>query len=394
MTSFEEALAAVARAARPLEAEDVAPADALGRVLAADLVAREDLPPFDNSAMDGYAVRAADLRGAGPAAPRALKALERVPAGAPAGQAVVPGATVPVMTGAPIPAGADAVVMRERTRRENGTVEFLVEPEEGDHIRGAGEDVRRGAPLLAAGAQLRAYEVALLCAQGFEAVSVVRRPRAAVIPTGDELGAVLHDSNGPAVAALLGRWGAAARALPPVRDEEGALRAAFSQALDGADVLVVTGGVSAGDFDLTKPVLESLGLKTVFHKVTMKPGKPLLFGMLGRALVFGLPGNPVAALLCAEEFVRPALEGLQGRRSVPPSYHLRGTLTAPYPGAAGRRQYVFCDCRREGGGFLLTPIRPQGSAMLGMACRARALAVAPAGGHLAAGQELDFRWLK
>lgn len=394
MISFEEALAAVVAAARPLPAEDVIPAAALGRVLAADLLARADLPAFDNSAMDGYAVRAADLRGAGPRVPRALKVLARVAAGGVAAQAVLPGTAVPVMTGAPIPPGADAVVMRERARRENGTVEFQVESEEGDHIREAGEDVRRGAPLLTAGVQLRAYEVALLCAQGFGSVPVVRRPRAAVLPTGDELGTVLHDSNGPAIAALLGRWGAEARALPPAKDEEATLRAAFSQALDGADVLVVTGGVSAGDFDLTKPVLESLGLKTTFHKVAMKPGKPLLFGMLGRVLVFGLPGNPVAALLCAEEFVRPALEGLQGRRSVPPSYHLRGTLTAPYPGAKDRRQYLYCECRRQDGRFWLTPIRPQGSAMLGMACRAQALAVAPAGGRLDAGEEIDFRWLK
>ncbi|TPW20081.1 MAG: molybdopterin molybdotransferase [Elusimicrobia bacterium] len=284
--------------------------------------------------------------------------------------------------------------MKERSRRENGVVELLLEPECGDHIRRAGEDVRRGAPLLAAGATLRAYEVALLCAQGFPSVSVVRRPRAAVLPTGDELGTVLRDSNGPSISALLGRWGAASRALPPARDEEGALRRALEGALAGADLLVVTGGVSAGDFDLTRPVLESLGMKVVFHKVAMKPGKPLLFGTLGKALVFGLPGNPVAALLCAEEFVRPALEGLQGRRSAPPSYHLRGTLTDPYPGAQGRRQYLFCECRREGGRFLLTPIRPQGSAMLGMACRAQALAVAPEGGRLGAGRELDFRWLK
>jgi molybdopterin molybdotransferase len=394
VTSFEEALAAVVQAARALDAEDVAPADALGRVLAADLSARDDMPPFDNSAMDGYAVRAADLRGAGPGQPVVLRSLARVAAGERALQTVTPGTAVPVMTGAPLPTGADAVVMRECCRASEGAVEVLIEPEDGDHVRRSGEDVRRGQPLLAGGAVLRAYEVALLAAQGIDAVSVVRRPRAAVVPTGDELGGVVRDSNGPALAALLGRWGASARAFPPAADEPGELRRAFAEALQEADVLVVTGGVSAGDFDLTRPVLEALGLRVVFHKVAMKPGKPALFGVLGKTLVFGLPGNPVAALLCAEEFVRPALEGLQGRRSVPPSYHLRGTLTAPYPGAKGRRQYVFCECRRQDGRFWLTPIRPQGSAMLGMACRAAALAVAPAGGRLDAGEELDFRWLK
>ncbi len=315
-------------------------------------------------------------------------------AGARPSETVTQGTAVPIMTGAPLPPGADAVVMKERTSRRNGTVEILAAPEPGDHIRRAGEDVRRGAPLLAAGATLRAYEVALLCAQGFQTVRVVRRPRAAVLPTGDELGASLRDSNGPALAALLGRWGSAARAFTPARDSGPELDASLTEALSGADLLVVTGGVSAGDFDLTRPALEALGLKTVFHKVAMKPGKPLLFGTLGRTLVFGLPGNPVAALLCAEEFVRPALEGLQGRLTAPPSYHLKGELTAPYPGAKGRRQYVFCACRRENGRFLLTPIRPQGSAMLGMACRAQALAVAPEGGRMDAGRELDFRWLK
>ncbi|TBR26423.1 molybdopterin molybdenumtransferase MoeA, partial [bacterium] len=360
MTPFEEALAAVTAAARPLGAEDVLVARALGRVLAEDLSAREDLPSFDNSAMDGYAVRERDLTGASKTAPKSLRVLDTVRAGASPAQSVEPGTAVPIMTGAPLPPGADAIVMRECAQRVNGTVSVLVAPMPGEHVRRAGEDVRRGDPLLAAGTTLRAYEVALLCAQGFGTVRAVRRPRAAVLPTGDELGGALRDSNGPALAALLGRWGADARALPPARDEAAALGDALAAALEGTDLLVVTGGVSAGDFDLTRPALEALGVQVVFHKVAMKPGKPLLFGTLGRTLVFGLPGNPVAALLCAEEFVRPALEGLQGREGVPPSYHLRGVLTDPYPGAKGRRQYLYCSCRREDGRFLLTPIRPQG----------------------------------
>ncbi|MBI3297228.1 MAG: molybdopterin molybdotransferase MoeA [Elusimicrobia bacterium] len=394
MIPFAEAQAAVARAARPLDAEPVLPARALGRVLAEDLRAREDLPAFDNSAMDGYAVRSADLSGAGPGSPAVLRVLGRVAAGGLAEEKVRRGTAVPIMTGAPLPPGADTVVMNECARRVNGEVRVFVEACPGTHVRHAGEDVKRGAPLLSAGAALRAYEVALLCAQGFPFVRVVRRPRAAVLPTGSELGTSLRDSNGPALSGLLGRWGARVRALPAARDDAAALSRALKKALSGTDLLVVTGGVSAGDFDLTRPALESLGFSTLFHGVAIKPGKPLLFGARGRTLVFGLPGNPVAALLCAEEFVRPALEGLQGRRGGPPSYHMRGVLAEPYPGTKGRRHYVFCSCRREEGRFLLTPIRPQGAAMLGMACRAQALAVSPEGESLEAGRELEFRWLK
>ena len=179
------------------------------------------------------------------------------------------------------------------------------------------------------------------------------------------------------------------------RDEEASLRRVIEEALEISDAFVITGGVSVGEFDLTRRVLDRLGFEALFWKVAVKPGKPLLFGTLKGKPVFGLPGNPLSALICAEEFIRPALEKMSGAEGRPPSYHLRGTVVNDYPKPAGRRQYVFCRVKRKDGEFLLEVIRPQGSAMIGMASRAEAIALAPIGvSRLVPGMELDFRWMK
>jgi molybdopterin molybdotransferase len=405
----DEALNLIHARASVLGAESVPLSGAADRVLAADVRAATALPPFDNSAMDGFALRAADLRDAAPGHPVELTVLETVRAGQTARLEVKAGQAARIMTGAPLPRGADSVVMIEMTEPgAAGKVRMAAAVRERSHVRGRGEDVREGSLLLEKGALLRPYDVALLAAQGITEVPVVRLPRVAVLATGDELvdhreepgAGRIRNSNGPALLAALSRWGAVTEDLGIAPDEPGALKTTLAAALSRADVLVVTGGVSVGDFDCTKSVLAGLGLREVFWKVAIKPGKPLYFGALEAPgappkLAFGLPGNPVAALICLEEFVRPALESLQGHAPKHPSYHLSGAALGDYPKPADRRQYLFCRARQAPGGYELDILRPQGSAMLGMASRANALAIAPAGvDRVRRGDLLAFRWLK
>jgi len=407
MIAPDDALRLIFEHAPVLGAELVPLARAVDRVLAAEVRAATALPPFDNSAMDGYALRAADLRDATPKSPVELTVLETVRAGDAGRVEVRPGEAVRIMTGAPMPRGADSVVMVERTEPgAEGKVRLAAATLARSHVRARGEDVAEGSLLLEKGALLRPYDIALLAAQGLAEVSAVRLPRVAVLATGDELVDVkdplapgkIRNSNGPALLAGLSRWGATAEDLGIAPDEPEALRAVLASALERSDVLLATGGVSVGDFDCTRAVFASLGLREVFWRVAIKPGKPLYFGTLEAPgaptkLAFGLPGNPIAALVCLEEFVRPALEKLQGYAPKHPSYHLAGVALDDYPAPPDRRQYLFCRARPAPGGHELEIIRPQGSAMLGMASRANALAVAPAG-RVRRGDSLAFRWLK
>lgn len=409
MTDPAEALRLVLKSTRALGAQSVPLAQAVDRVLAADIHARGHLPAFDNAAMDGYAVRAADLAGATPQEPVELRVREVVRAGSAGRFALRSGEAARIMTGAPVPRGADSVVMQELTAPgAKGRVRISKAAESGSHIRPRGEDVRAGSLLLKAGTALRPYEIALLAAQGITRLRVMRRATVAVLATGDELvkrGARpaqgrIYDSNGPALLAALSRWDAPTADLGIVGDDPIQLHRALAGALSRADVVLVTGGVSVGDFDYTRSVIADLGVREVFWKVAIKPGKPLLFGTYGapgekRKLIFGLPGNPLASLVCLEEFVRPALEKLQGRALKHQSYHLEGTATNDYPKPKDRQQYLFCRARPGGGGYVLDIIRPQGSSMLGMATGANALAVAPVGlARVPRGMTLAFRWLK
>ena len=306
--------------------------------------------------MDGFAVRAADIKDATPQNPIELTAIETVRAGETGRIEVKPGQAVRIMTGAPLPLGADSVVMQEMTEPgARGKVLMTASTRPRSHVRARGEDVLAGSLLLDAGARLRPYDIALLAAQGITQVAAIRRPRVAVLATGDELvdyreepaAGRIRNSNGPALHAALSRWGVPAENLGIAPDEPEALKAALTSALTKADVIVVSGGVSVGDFDCTKSVFAALGIREVFWKVAIKPGKPLLFGVLetpGAApkLAFGLPGNPIAALVCLEEFVRPALETLQGYAPKHPSYHLTGTALNDYPKPEDRQQYLFC----------------------------------------------------
>ncbi len=322
MKPLEEVRAMVLAAATSLDAEPVRLEDALGRVLAGNVIAPEDVPPFRNSAMDGYAVRATDVEAAG----AVLEVVGEVAAGITSEIHVRPGQAVKIMTGAPMPEGADTVVRVEDTESESGAaqVAVAVSVAPGTSVRPAGGDVHRGQLVFSAGTRLTPMHIGVLATIGVGDPEVRRRPRVAFMSTGDELTPVtepilrpgaIRDSNRPMLHALLVEAGAENIDAGIVRDDPDALRAALNRAASEADVIVSTGGVSMGDYDVTKLVLrESSDVR--FLKVAIQPAKPFAFGSIGDALFFGLPGNPVSVLVSFETFLRPALLAMQGARHV------------------------------------------------------------------------------
>jgi molybdopterin molybdotransferase len=304
----------------PVGVERVSLFEAVGRILAETVHAPHDLPPFDNSAMDGYAVVAADTAGASEASPVRLEVSEQVTAGQLPQQAMSSGQAVRIMTGAPLPEGASGVVIQEQVRREGSTIWLTRPVKEGDHIRRRGEDIRAGQAVMSAGECLTAAHIGVLAAFHRAFVTVRRRPVVAIVATGDELIEVdeppatgkIVNSNAYALAALVRAAGAQPLVLPLVRDNVAQVEAAFAEAAATADLVVSSGGVSVGEHDLVKPALERLGLEARFWRVWMKPGKPLLFGRLRGRPCFGLPGNPVSGMVCFHLFVRPALGKMLG----------------------------------------------------------------------------------
>jgi molybdopterin molybdotransferase len=385
----EARAAVIAAAAPPFEAEPLAVADALGRVLAEDVTALTDVPPFANSAMDGYAVLA------GPAG-RELRVVDESRAGAPAARAVDEGEAIRISTGAPVPAGATSVVPIEQTSENDGAVRLEAEARPHGNIRDAGEDLRAGSRVLAAGTRLGPAELAVAVAAGRADLACARRPRVAVLATGDELvppGAELepgqiHNSNAIALAALAAHEGAEVVGATIVADDRAATEAALAGALADADVVCVSGGVSVGPHDHVKPALDALGVQGIFWGVALKPGKPTWFGTRGRRLVFGLPGNPVSAMVCFVLFVRSALRALQGTEPLPPRE--TAALAETVPRGPAREEAV--RVRLEGvpgGPPLARPTGPQGSHMLSSLLGADALAFVPPGDTpLPAGSEV------
>jgi len=297
-----------------LAGETVATVDATGRVAAAEVLAGEDVPPFANSAMDGYAVRAADTA----AAPVELRDLGTVLAGATSDVVVEPGTALRIMTGAPVPAGADAVVLVERTRTDGDvvTVEIAVEP--GTSVRGVGEDVRPGDVVVEAGAVLTPGLLGVLASVGVREVEVHRRPRVGVLSTGDELvedgplaPGQIRDSNRPTLLALVREAGFEAVDLGIVVDDEASVTAAVERAVAECDAVLTSGGVSMGDLDYVKVVLDRIG-DMRWMQIAIKPAKPFAFGLVGPVPVFGLPGNPVSSMVSFELFARPALRKMAG----------------------------------------------------------------------------------
>ena len=313
-----EAVRLVLENTHRLPAEDVPLVQAQGLALAEDVRARFDSPPFDNSAVDGYAVRSADASEAG----RKFRVVDEAPAGRPAKRGVGEGEAIKIFTGGVIPEGADAVVMVENTSGWGEQFELKRGASPGQNVRGSGEDVREGDVILRAGTEVGAPEIALAATQGYGALPVYRRPEVVVLSTGTELvepgerelePGEIYDSNSFAVIAQAHEIGARARRITAASDDAGVLRDAVREALETADVVVTSGGVSVGEKDLVKGTMLDLGVEQVFWGVRFKPGKPLFFGVREGASVFGLPGNPVSAMVCFELFVRPALVRMMGR---------------------------------------------------------------------------------
>jgi len=376
----------------PLPAETVALDAALGRVAAQDACSAADLPPFDRSAMDGYAVRATDT-----APPRALVLTGELAAGDVAADALAPGTALGITTGAALPAGADAILRVEDARVEPGRVTPAGPVAAGLHVRYCGEDVARGDVLASGGTALGVHHLTALASAGVGAVAVHRRPVVHVLATGTELlelGAApapgrIHESNRLTLRLLAERAGAAVVVHPVVPDDAGATAAAVEAALAG-DVLTVSGGVSVGPHDHVKPALQARGVHEVFWRVRLKPGKPLWFGRHGTTLVFGLPGNPLSTVACFLLFVGPALRRLQGEAGAAPEW-VPARLAVPARPADGRTTLLTARLAHGADGVLeATPTAGQGSHLTGaLAASDCFVAIPHDAGKLPAGARVD-----
>jgi molybdopterin molybdotransferase len=386
LLALDEATALVLERARQLPAEAVPLSAAAGRVAAEPARAVVDLPPFPSSAMDGFALRAADT-------PGELPVRERIAAGAPAGTALAPGEAMAIATGGVVPDGADSVVPLEVVVARDNLVTVPDRVAQGANVRVRGADVRAGELVVEAGTRLAARHVGALGAAGLATLSCVRRPVAAVLATGSELQrpgeplepGQVYEANGPLLAAALAAAGAEVAGVSSVADDERLHRAALERALE-ADVVVTSGGVSVGPHDLVRGVAAELGVEELFWRVAVKPGKPVSFGVRGRTLVFGLPGNPVSTLVGFELFVRPALRALEGERDPGPRFE-QGPLARAVRRNRARDELVRARRTAEG----LEPLSGQESHMIVRAAAADALVLVRRGeGDIAAGSSVPF----
>jgi molybdopterin molybdotransferase len=389
LPGIDEALDQVLARVRPAPVEEVAIAAAAGRVLAQEARAAVDLPPFDSSAMDGYAVRASDTPGRLPIGGQSA-------AGSPLGRTLHSGEAVVISTGAVVPEGADAVVPVERSERDGDVVQ-LEQVAAGAHVRPRGGDARSGETIGAAGQVLGPTQVGALAAVGLATVVCARRPRVAVLATGSELRAPgeslgpgeIYESNTTLIAAQVTSAGGEPVVLAPVADDAAATREALERGLE-SDVLITSGGVSVGPHDLVRRALQELGAVEVFWRVAVKPGKPIAFATCGESLVFGLPGNPVSSLVGFELFVRPALLALQGAARPQPAF-LPGRAAADLPRNDERDELVRARVRVEPEGVVLEPLTGQDSHMIARAFPAEALVLVPRGdGIVPAGAPVSY----
>jgi molybdopterin molybdotransferase len=386
MLSIEEALKAILDHATLLAPVTMPLDEAAGLVLAEDVVARGNVPPFANSAMDGFAVLAADIQQASEATPVRLRILEDVPAGSVATQPVRPGTTIRIMTGAPLPDGADTVVHVEITRTDGDDVLILLALKSDVNVRRAGEDMKDGEVVLTAGTVLRPGEVGVCAAAGYATVTVHPRVRVAVLTTGRELvdaGEVpgpgqIRDANAHSLRAQIAAMGAEPVVFARVPDTREAVRSALDQALTQADVVLTNGGVSVGDYDFVKDVLQQMGAELVFWRVKQKPGKPMAFWTLDSKRIVGLPGNPVSCMVCTEEYVRPLVRRMMGhallyrpvRTAILDERYAKGA-------DAGRTHFVRVRLQERDGVLHATLTGPQGSGILTSMALAVGIAVLP-----------------
>ncbi|HSC73622.1 MAG TPA: gephyrin-like molybdotransferase Glp [Gaiellaceae bacterium] len=390
LLALAEAQSRVLERVRPLEGESVPVAHAAGRVVAEDARSLVDLPPFPSSAMDGFALRAADT-------PGRLRVVARIAAGVPAPRALAAGEAMGIATGGVVPEGADSVVPIEYVVERDNEVEVGDAVGHGDNVRPRAGDVATGDVVVQGGARLHAAQIGALAAAGAAEVVCARRPRVVVLTTGTELrrpGEALgpgevYEANGVLLAAALAAAGADIEVLPSVADDDAALRRALEAGLL-ADVLVTSGGVSVGPHDLVRGLLRELEVEEVFWGVAVKPGKPVAFAVRESTLVFGLPGNPVSSLVGCELFVRPAVLALQGAAEPGPVYG-EGRLTRAVGRNAHRDEFLRARVRASDDGVVLEPVTGQESHMIVRAAGADALVYAPRGdGELAAGERVRY----
>lgn len=396
----------ILEAVLPLPGVDVALEDALGVTLAEDVVSSIDHPSWDNSAMDGFATRADDVRGASPTTPVRLRVIESVPAGGFPERSTGPGEAIRIMTGAPVPAGADGVVRLEHTRSAGeAAVDIVDDADAGRNIRRRGEDVRAGEMLFRAGRRLRPSEIGVLASIGCAEIAVHRRPRVAILATGDELvgladfddvraGRRIVNSNTWALSAAVRETGGEVLDLGIAKDDAADVEARMARAVE-ADALVTTAGASVGDHDVVKDALERMGMDLWFWRVTMRPGSPVSFGTIprpgGPALpVFGLPGNPVSALVTFEVLVRPALRRMFGRSDVF-ARTLRVRVVDEIRSTAKLTHFLRVTLEAASGGLPGARLTgAQGSGILTSVARADALLIVPLGrDRMVAGEEAD-----
>jgi molybdopterin molybdotransferase len=394
MLDFDAAQARLAARGRAPAGHETIPLDALaGRVLAEDVVAVLDLPPADNSAMDGYALRAADA-----AAPGATLPIQQRCFAGQAPEPLLPGQAIRLFTGSVIPAGANTVAMQEDCREDDGRVAFLTPPPPGRHIRRRGEDMRAGQTVLARGTRLAAGHLAVLAAQGYDRAPVFPRLKVGILTTGDELvppgqplpPAAIHNSNAPMLASLCGGLGATAPMLRHARDDAQATRRALAELNEACDLVLSVGGASVGEKDLVKPAIEALGGTLDLWRVRMKPGKPVALAELNGRPVVCLPGNPVSAFAVFTLLVSPLIRGLQGRRDVLPPVR-RGILDTARAVGGDRDDFLRIQATQGATGLpRLTPHTQQSSGALSSLAWAHGLARIPAGARLESGAEVDW----
>ena len=356
---------------------------ALGRVLTEDVVSRINNPPLDNSAMDGYALIAEDIQSATPENPVKLEMVEEIAAGYTAKGTLKPGQTMRIMTGAPIPPGADAVLMQEDTQKDGNAILCLDKADVAENIRRAGEDVKIGEGVIKKGTTLSPAHIGMLAVIGRSQIAVSQRPTVAILSTGDEIleldetpqGPQIFNSNGHMLAAQIKSAGGIPVYLGIAKDTEKDLMEKFEWALK-ADIVVSSGGVSVGDYDLVKSSLQKMGQDMLFWKVAMKPGKPLAFGRIGKTPIFGLPGNPVSSFVSFEQFVRPSLRKVLGCSDLSHKT-VQAKLTRTINKKPGRLHFLSSIVSWTDGEYTVTPAGEQGSGILKSAANANGLLIFP-----------------
>jgi molybdopterin molybdotransferase len=400
LIELDEARRLVVASAAVLEGESVELAAALQRVAAEDVIGTDPVPPFENSAMDGFAVRARDVLGAGPDAPVRLELVGESRAGGDPPNIAKPGQALAISTGAMMPEGADAVIPLEDTDADSGTVAVFVETRPGSYVRGAGEDIAAGQRVLTRGTRLGAAELGVLASLDRERVFCTRRPHVSIITTGDELLAPgdparaggVRNSSAYSIPALARCAGAQVTSTASVPDDQAAIEAAIGGGLT-LDAVVVCGGASVGAHDHVKSALSALDVRERFWGVALRPGKPTWFGAREKTLVFGLPGNPVSAMVTFILLVRPALLALGG--ASPQPIRALATLACDYEKSPGRAHAVRCRLRLSETGLQAEPTGPQASHILTSMLGAQALAIIPsASGTVSAGTRVPIELLE